>query len=122
MSLPPRDGQLEKLHHWMVWRRWLLVGSLWFVLMPLSLWRVWDEVQLLREHFTWVGLRYAIAYNPAPAVGLSLCIGMTASTLVWQSRNILWGLPVRERQRLQRQLTQLEESGHFPDFWEWLRR
>ncbi|MEM8639800.1 MAG: hypothetical protein AAGG51_13440 [Cyanobacteria bacterium P01_G01_bin.54] len=120
--LPPTDQRLAKLQTAMVGLRWLVVAGLWLFILPGVLWSMRDEIQLLRAHFTWVGLRYAIAYNLWATLGLSLCLGMTASVLVWQSRNILFGRPQREQYRLEQLLAQIESQGRRHPLWRWLHR
>ncbi len=44
---------------------------------------------LWHTHFTWVALRYAIAFNRLPALGLSFCIGLTVATLISHSRSLV---------------------------------
>ncbi|MGB0562853.1 MAG: hypothetical protein ACPGVO_13770 [Spirulinaceae cyanobacterium] len=116
------DPRLAQLQQAMVGLRWLVVAGLWLLILPGALWAVRDEIQLLRSHFTWVGLRYAIAYNPWVAFGLSLCLGMTTSVLVWQSRNILFGRPQREQYRLQQLLERIERQGRRHPLWHWVHR
>ena len=43
---------------------------------------------LWHTHFTWVALRYAIAFNRLPALGLSFCIGLTVATLIGHSHSL----------------------------------
>jgi hypothetical protein len=95
--------EISRLHRRQVYRRWLTVGLCWLVLAPLSLWAVRDELALMHDYFTWVALRYAIAYNRLPAIGLGFCIAITISTLVWQSCNILFGFSPGYQKQLLRQ-------------------
>jgi hypothetical protein len=103
MNSPPSQIEINRLHRRQVYRRWLAVGLCWLVLAPLSLWAVRDELALMHRYFTWTALRYAIAYNRIPAIGLAFCIAITISTLVWQSRNILFGLSPRYQKYLLQQ-------------------
>ncbi|BAZ87520.1 hypothetical protein [Dolichospermum compactum] len=117
---PTVAQQLQKLHRLTVCGRWLFAGSLWLIIAPLCLWNLRTEIYLLREYFTWVGLRYTLIFHPLSTLGLSLCIGMTASVLVWQSRNIIWGLPLQEQENLKKQLYRIRQQGSSHPLWKWV--
>lgn len=68
--------------------RWLLVAVCWGTIGLVSLWALRDDLALWRTHFTWVSLRYAIAFNRLPALGLSFCIGLTVATLIAHSHSL----------------------------------
>lgn len=112
--------QVQRLHQLTVYGRWLVVTILWLTVAPLSLWGWRYELSLLRSHFTWTALRYGIVYNRLPAMGLGLCIGMTTGVLVWQSRNILWGLPPQEQRRLEQQVHRICQQGSSHPLWKWV--
>jgi len=112
--------QVEKLHRLTVYARWLLVVFLWLTLAPLCLWDLRGEIQLLREYFTWSTVRYGLLFHPFAAIGLSLCIGMTLSVLIWQSRNILIGMPDPEKQRLEKQVYRIRQQGPSHPLWKWI--
>ncbi|NJK38458.1 MAG: hypothetical protein HC835_17025 [Oscillatoriales cyanobacterium RM2_1_1] len=114
------QGQTHRLHQLIVLGRWLVVSLLWLTIAPLSLWAIRSELQLWFSYFTWTAVRYTIAHNPLPAVGLSLCIGMTAGVLVWQSRNILRGFPAAYQARLERQVLQIRKQGQSHPLWRWV--
>jgi hypothetical protein len=129
--LPPADNniveldptfqkQVQRLHQLTVYARWLFVSFLWLSVAPLALWGLRSEISLWHQYFTWVAVRYALYYNPLPAFGLAFCIGMTVSVLVWQSRNILLGLPQRERQRLEKQVMRIRQQGDSHPLWKWI--
>ena len=117
---PTFKKQVQKLHELTVCARWLLVGILWITLGPLSLWGWRYEISLLRSHFTWAALRYGIVYNRLPALGLGICISMTVAVLVWQSRNILWGIPPAEQKRLEQQVRRICQQGPSHPLWKWI--
>jgi uncharacterized membrane protein len=109
--------QVQRLHQLTVYGRWLVVGLLWVSIGFLSLWGLRAEIVLWRQYFTWVAVRYGLYYNPLPTFGLALCIGMTVSVLVWQSRNILLGLPSEEQQRLEKQVYRIRQQGPSHPLW-----
>lgn len=117
---PELQQQMERLHQLTVWGRWGVVGLLWLTLAPLSLWALRSDIALWLDYFTWAAVRYGLAFNTPAAVGISVCIGMTVSVLVWQSRNILWGLPAREVKRLERHVLQIRQQGPRHPFWRWV--
>ncbi|MDB9371930.1 hypothetical protein [Nodularia sphaerocarpa] len=112
--------QVQKLHQLTVYGRWFFVGCLWLTIAPFSLWNLRGEITLLQQYFTWVAVRYGLLYHPLPTLGLAVCIGTTVSTLVWQSRNILLGLPQREQQRLEKQVFRIRQQGKTHPLWKWV--
>jgi hypothetical protein len=84
------------------------------------LWDLYPEFLLWQQYFTWSAVRYGLAFNPFAAVGLAFCIGMTVSVLVWQSRNILIGLPQPEKQRLEKQVCKIRQQGSSHPLWKFV--
>ena len=117
---PTLKNQVQRLHELTVYARWLFVGILWITLGSLSLWGWRYELSLLRSQFTWAALTYGIAYNRLPAMGLGICIGMTTAVLVWQSRNILLGIPPTEQKRLEQQVSRISQQGASHPLWKWV--
>ncbi len=117
---PTFAQQLQKLHRLTVYGRWLFSSCLWLIIAPFCLWDLRVEISLLQQYFTWVGLRYAIIFHPLSTFGLSLCIGMTTSVLVWQSRNILWGLTLEEQRNLKKQVYRIRQQGSSHPLWKWV--
>ncbi|MBW4489163.1 MAG: hypothetical protein KME12_15345 [Trichocoleus desertorum ATA4-8-CV12] len=117
---PNLSPELMRLHQVTVWGRWLVVVCLWLTVGLLSLWGLRGEIALWRQYFTWAAVRYGFAYNPIPTFGLALCIGLTVATLVWQSRNILFGLPALEKERLERQAYRIRQQGPSHPLWRWV--
>lgn len=113
-------SQVQRLHQLTIYSRWSVVGLLWFSIGSLSLWSLRSEIVLWRQYFTWVAVRYGLYYNPLPTFGLALCIGMTTSVLVWQSRNVLLGLPRQEQQRLEQQVHRIRQQGPSHPLWKWI--
>lgn len=111
---------MERLHHLQVFGRWVVVGLSWLTILPVSLWVLRRDIALLRDFFTWAGVRYALIFHPAVTIALSLCIGLTLGVLIWQSRNILFGLPDKELKRLQRQVVHIRERGDRHPLWRWV--
>ncbi len=112
--------QVQKLHRLTVYGRWLLVIFLWLTLAPLCLWDLREEIRFLQQYFTWASVRYGLFFHPFATVGLSLCIAMTVSVLIWQSRNILFGMPVTEKQRLEKQVCRIRQQGSSHPLWKWV--
>ncbi|MDM3862237.1 MAG: hypothetical protein PT118_20980 [Aphanizomenon gracile PMC644.10] len=117
---PAFAQQLQKLHRLTVYSRWLFAGCLWLTIAPFCLWNLRTEISLLQEYFTWVGLQYTLIFHPLSTLGLSLCIGMTVSVLVWQSRNILWGLSLQEQENLKKQVYRIRQQGSSHPLWKWV--
>jgi hypothetical protein len=107
--------RLKRLHLLNGYGRWLLVVVAWLMIAPIALWNLRDEISLLREHFTWVAVRYGLAYHLLPAVSLFFCLGLTISTLLWQVYYSVRGLSPRERIHLENQLKKIERlDPHHP--------
>jgi hypothetical protein len=117
---PNFTQQVQRLYRMTVYGRWFVVAILWGSIGLLSLWSLRSEIALWRQHFTWVAVRYALIYNRFSTLGLGLCIGMTAAVLVWQSRNILWGLPTEEQNRLEQQVHRIRKQGTSHPLWKWI--
>lgn len=119
---PNLRKQVKKLHQLTVYARWLSVLFCWLTLGTFGLWGLRAEIQRLFDYFTWAALRYSLSFNLGPSLCLSLCIGLTASVLVWQSRNIIWGLPLKERYRLQQQVKKILASGTSHPLSKWINK
>lgn len=117
---PRLPAQMRKLHELTVCTRWAVVAVLWLVVAPLSLWGMRSDIALLLDYFTWATVRYSLFHNRLSAIGLGLCLGMTVSTLLWQSRNILVGFPRRYRQRLEKQVLRIRKQGPNHPLWRWV--
>jgi hypothetical protein len=114
---PVFQAQVERLYQLTVYGRWLVVGLLWVCVGSLSLWGLRDEIPLWLDYFTWTAVRYSLAYNRLSALGLALCIGATLAVLIWQSRNMLVGMPPDEIKRLERQVIKIRQQGKSHPLW-----
>lgn len=117
---PNFQAAVQRLHELTVYGRWLTVLGLWLTVGSASLWSLRYPISLLQDYFTWAAVRWALIFQPFPAMGLGLCVGMTIAVLIWQSRNILVGLPKLERQRLERQVLKIGEQGSSHPLWKWV--
>jgi hypothetical protein len=117
---PTFERQVQKLYRLIAYSRWLVVGCLWLSIGVLSLWGLRAEIALLLQYFTWVAVRYGLYYNPLPTFGLAFCSVMTISTLIWQSRILLFGLPPKELRRLVKQVQQIRQQGSSHPLWKWI--
>jgi hypothetical protein len=114
---PIFKNQIDNLYRLNVYARWMFIGLLWLTVGVYSLWELRYPIGLLQEDFTWAAVKYGLIFQPVPAFGLFLCIGMMMGTLVWQSRNIIWGLPKQERQQLIKQVCQIRKQGSSHPLW-----
>lgn len=119
-TLPNFKRQLQRLHRLTVVARWIVVSLLWSSVGIWSLWQLRHEIALWVEYFTWVAVWYGFRHRIWAAIGLGLCIGNTLAVLLWQSRNLLWGLPEIERRRLERQLYRIHRTGPSHPLWKWV--
>jgi hypothetical protein len=120
VDAPPQQQILQRLHRLTIYGRWLIVLLAWLTVGSLSLWQLRFRIQLLMDSFTWVGVRYGLAYHQGATLGLSVCIGMTLAVLVWHSRNLLFGLPKEEQLRLQLQAERIRHQGSTHPLWRWV--
>ncbi|MEG4271137.1 MULTISPECIES: hypothetical protein [unclassified Microcoleus] len=112
--------EVQRLHKLTVYGRWLTVIFLWISVGSLSIWGLRREIALWLEHFTWVAVRYGLSFHRWPTLGLGLCLGMTLGVLTWQSRNMVRGLPLREKQGLEQQVRRIRQQGPSHPLWKWV--
>jgi hypothetical protein len=117
---PIFQSQIDRLHQLTIYGRWVTIGLLWATVGAYSLWELRYPIELICEDFTWSAVKYGLSFQPLPALGLSLCIGVMAATLVWQSRNIIWGIPKQEQERLSRQVCRIRQQGSSHPLWKWV--
>lgn len=121
-SDPNFQIEVQRLHKITVYGRWLTVIFLWISVGSLSIWGLRDEIALWIENLTWAAVRYGLYFHRWPTLGLGLCLGMTLAVLTWQGRNLLRGLPLREKQRLEEQVRRIRQQGPSHPLWKWVCR
>lgn len=113
--------QVEKLNRVAIIARWLFVVFSWLTIGILGIWKLRDEITLLRDHFTWTALRYAIAYNRLASFYLAFCIGATTAVLIRQSLNIIRGkISTEEKRRLEKEVMKIRSQGARHPLWRWV--
>jgi hypothetical protein len=117
---PEFQAAVQRLHELTVYGRWAVLIGLWLTIGSLSLWGMRDAIGLMQAYFTWAALRHGLIGNPLSTVGLGLCIGLTLGVLIWQSRNILFGLPEADRQRLEKMVLRIRQQGKSHPLWNWI--
>lgn len=116
---PQFEQAIQRLHQLVLWGRWITVLILWLSIAPLSVYALRSEVVLWFDYFTWSALRYGLAFNPVPTLGLALCLASLLSALLWQSQHALLGISDRERQRLLRRVQRIHQQGPSHPLWRW---
>lgn len=116
------ETQVQRLHRLTVWGRWAVVLIFWITIAPLCLWALRETISLATEYFTWSAVRIGLRYNLLATAGLALCLGCTFAVLLWQSRNILFGLSSRDRNRLIAQVLRIRKQGNSHPLWNWICR
>jgi hypothetical protein len=119
---PNLKRQVRRLHQLTVCARWLFVVGSWMTLGSFGIWGLREDIALWREHFTWVAVRYAIAFNRIPSLCLAFCIGVTAAVLIWQTQHIFWGLSAEEKQSLEKQVKKIQSFGPRHPLWKWINQ
>ncbi len=117
---PVFKNQIERLYRLNIYGKWLVIGLLWATVGAYSLLQFSYSISLIQEEFTWAAVKYGLIFQPIPAMGLALCVGMMMGTLLWQSRNAIWGLPKHERDRLARQVCQIRKQGSSHPLAKWV--
>jgi hypothetical protein len=117
---PMFRNQIDNLYRLNLYSRWIAIALLWAIVGSYSLWELRYPISLIQEDFTWAAVKYGLISNPLAALGLCLCVGVTTGTLVWQSRNIIWGIPRKEQQRLTKQVCQIRQQGSSHPLWKWI--
>lgn len=112
--------QIDRLHRLTVYGRWLVIAFVWSIVGGFSLWELRYPISLIQEDFTWAAVRYGLYFQPIPAFGLCLCVSVTAGTLVWQARNLIWGLPPHEHRRLVQKICHIRQQGSSHPLWKWV--
>ena len=111
---------VQRLYQLNLYGRWFLVVSAWLILAPWSLWRLRGDLGLLQDHFTWVAIRYGLAFLLVPAFCLFFCIGLTGSVLVWHSQHLCWGISPREQLRWENQVKKIQSLDPRHPLWRWV--
>lgn len=126
-ELPPQieldpvfKDRIERLYRLNVYGRWTVICLLWVTVGAYSVYELRYPIELIREDFTWAAVKYGLIFQPISAVGLAVCVGMMVSTLIWQSRNAIWGLPKHEHERLVKQVCQICKQGSSHPLWKWV--
>lgn len=115
------ERKVAKLHRLTVYGRWLFVIVSWLTLGAYALWNLKEEIALWFDYFTWAAVYYGFHFNFIPTLCLAFCVGTTISVLVWQSRNILFGLPAREQRQLERRVKKILVQGSKHPLWRWIK-
>ena len=114
---PAFTQAIDRLHRLNVIGRWLTLLILWLTVGGWSLWQLRKTWQILQDYFTWSAIRVGLMFHPIAAVGLGLCIGLTLSTLIGQSRNLIWGLPDYEQASLRGRVLKIQQQGRSHPLW-----
>ncbi|WP_013322401.1 hypothetical protein [Gloeothece verrucosa] len=117
---PNLNLEIKRLYQLTVYGRWGFVIVCWLSLGSFGLWGLREEIKLWQQHLTWTAVRYGLAYNIIPSICLLFCIAVTSAVLVWQSRNILYGIPTSQQRRLEKQVQRIKSIGSRHPLWKWV--
>lgn len=112
--------QVAKLHQLTVYTRWLFVLVSWFTLGFYALWNLKEEISLWLDYFTWAAVYYGFHFNFLPTLCLAFCVAITIHVLVWQGRNLIWGLSRPEKQQLEQRVEKILARGRKHPLWKWI--
>ncbi|MEO0966890.1 MAG: hypothetical protein AAFX80_00815 [Cyanobacteria bacterium J06639_18] len=119
-SDPEFERQVQRLYELTVYSRWLLIVFVWLTIVPICLWSLRMEIALWKEYFTFAAVRYGLISHPLAALGLAFSIGMILAVLIWQSRNILFGLSSEEKKLLEDRVWRIRKQGSNHPLWKWI--
>lgn len=114
--------KVDKYYQLTIYLRWIVVVSLWLTLGVYGIWGIRHEIGLWLDYFTWSAVRYGLAFNIVPTLCLAVCIGMTLSVLLLQSRHIIWGLSDKEKYYLEQKVEKILNTGSSHPFWKWIHK
>lgn len=114
------EQKVARLHKLTLYSRWLFVLVSWLTLGSYALWNLREEIALCFDYFTWAAVYYGFHFNFVPTLCLAFCVGMTISVLIWQSRNIIWGLPANEQRQLAKKVEKIQAQGKKHPLWKWI--
>ena len=112
--------KVTKYYRLTIYMRWLIVIFLWLTLGIYGIWGIRHEIQLWLDYFTWSAIYYGLAFNPIPTLCLAICVGMTISVLVRQSRCVIWGLSKKEQYYIEQKVSKIIASGSSHPLHRWL--
>ena len=112
--------KVGKLYKLSIYGRWLVVVFSWLTFGAYAIWSLRSEIALCLDYFTWASLYYGLHFNFLPTVCLAFCVGITISVLVWQSRNLIWGLPELEQRKLEKRVKKIMTKGTKHPLWKWI--
>ena len=117
---PIFKNQIDRLQRLTLYGRYIVIALLWLTVGTYSLWELRYPIELVFEDFTWAAVRFGLAFQPLPGFGLCLCVTMTISTLIWQIRNRIWGLPTEDYHRLGQKVCHIRQQGNSHPLWKWV--
>lgn len=117
---PDFQYKVDKLYRLSVYSRWLLAIFSWFTIGVYGIWNLRAEISLGLDYFTWAAVYYGLHFNFLPTLCLAFCIGVTVSAILWQMRNLIWGLPEIEKRRLEKQVEKIMTKGIKHPLWKWI--
>lgn len=119
-SDPEFERQIQRLYQLSVYSRWLLILFVWLTIVPICLWSLRMEIVMWKEYFTFAAVRYGLISHPLAALGLAFSVGMMLAVLIWQSRNILFGLSSEEKKLLEDRVWRIRKQGSNHPLWKWI--
>ena len=112
--------QVARLHKLTIYARWIFVLFCWLTLGTYALGNLQEEIAICLDYFTWAALYYGLYFNFLPTICLAFCVATTTSVLVWQGRNLIWGLPILERHQLEKRVHKILAIGKKHPLWKWI--
>ncbi|MEC4803894.1 MAG: hypothetical protein SAJ12_19920 [Jaaginema sp. PMC 1079.18] len=111
------EKQLQRLYELSLQRRWRILTICWFTLGIYGLWGLRQEISLGLDYFTLALVHYSLVFDPIPSFCLGFCLFTTITTLLSQSRHILFGFSTSQRRQLARELQRIRALGKSHPLW-----
>ena len=115
------EREIKKLYRLHIYGRWLIVFVCCLLILPWSIWQLEESISLCLEHCTWATIRLGMEFHPLATVGISFCLGLITSVLLWQSSSILrGGLSERQKYYLTQKIIKIRQKGGQYWLYNWI--
>lgn len=109
-----------RLYRWEQFVRWFIVGIAWTVLLPWAIYQFREDISILMEYFTLVGVQYSLAFKLFPTGCILFTVVYTLTVIVRECLNGILGLSSQERNRLNRRVKKIQMAGPKHPLWKWI--
>ena len=106
------DQEIKKLYQLNLYGRWIMVLLSCLLILPWAIWQFRETISLCQDYCTWAAIRLGIELNFLAALGITFCIALTTSVLIWQSMHIIRGdLSQKQKYYLAQKVRKIRKQG-----------